>query len=284
AAVAVVAHRIRSGEGRLAGSWAIDLLGFAAGCCLLFAGLSWRVRFAEVNRLQSDMAGAAARGTANIERLLAPFARAQEKEIAAAVAQGPAALETLRLRNPADPKVLQALVLAYGEQDATLPQAMTVLGELLDLEPEFARDRAVQVLLTKASKSAANREAALSLAVSKMGADGLDLLYEWMQGNRGLKERIAGMLETEGVRDRFSPALAIAYDLRMTETCADKVPLLDRAARVGDERSIALLAPLIEQKKAGCGRYKRSPCTAVCKNQLKEIAVAVRKIRQRLGY
>jgi hypothetical protein len=115
-----------------------------------------------------------------------------------------------------------------------------------------------------------------------MGSGGLDLLYELMLSHKALRPKIETMLASPELRERFSPALAIAYELRSAEGCAAREPLLDRAERLGDERTIAVLAPLSEGTKSGCGAYKRKPCDPPCPDQAEAFRAVVRKIQARL--
>jgi hypothetical protein len=89
-------------------------------------------------------------------------------------------------------------------------------------------------------------------------------------------------LDDPRTRKNFTPALAIAYELRITEGCADKKKLLDRAAKVGDERSVALLQMLSNRTKKGCGYKNRRPCPAPCAAQATEFKRTVSTIQKRL--
>jgi hypothetical protein len=95
--------------------------------------------------------------------------------------------------------------------------------------------------------------------------------------------RADGLLSTPDVRARATPALLIAYELRKAATCAARVPLLDRAIEVGDERSVAILQPLGVSSKRGCGKKKRMPCPAACPAEAERYLDAVSKIKARPG-
>jgi hypothetical protein len=91
------------------------------------------------------------------------------------------------------------------------------------------------------------------------------------------------LLATRAVRERASPALSIAYDLRRTTTCSAKLPLLTRAAELGDERSIAILAPLATGSRKGCGKRKKDPCPPPCAEEAKKFNEAISRIVARGG-
>ncbi|MEQ9321553.1 MAG: hypothetical protein RIF41_20475, partial [Polyangiaceae bacterium] len=134
----------------------------------------------------------------------------------------------------------------------------------------------------KAAQHDKSRDAALELMVTAMGTDGLDQLYDLMNKHKVLRPKIESLLASPEIRQRFSPALAIAYDLRSAADCAARLPLLDRATRHGDERTVAVLAPLSERSKRGCGRYKRSPCPPPCEQEAEAFQTVVRQIQERL--
>ena len=209
-------------------------------------------------------------------------ARVGPDELASAVAHGREALEKMREAYPRDPAVLQALALAQGRRPESYGEAMTTVASLFELDDEYTQDRALRVLVSKAAQYPDSREPALALLVTSMGSGGLDLLYDLMNRSKSLRPKILTMFESAEIRERFSPALAIAYDLRVAPDCASRLPLLDRAARLGDERTIAVLAPLSERTKTGCGRWKNMPCKAPCEAQAKEFQGVVRQIQERL--
>lgn len=210
------------------------------------------------------------------------YARVDHDELAAAVARGREALVALNARYPRDPDVLQALALSLGRDEKHYLDATTTLAMLFALEPAYTKDRALRVLVSKAAQHDKSRDAALELMVTAMGTDGLDQLYDLMNRHKALKPKIETMLASPEIRQRFSPALAIAYDLRSAPDCASRLPLLDRATRHGDERTVAVLAPLSERSKRGCGRFKRSPCPPPCEEQAEAFQTVVRQIQERL--
>jgi hypothetical protein len=124
---------------------------------------------------------------------------------------------------------------------------------------------------------------AFELMANSMGRAGPDLLYDLWLTSPKVKERAQALLEKKSVQTEFSPELQVAYDLRKAKGCEDKVPLLERAAQLGDDRSLAQLAPLATKSKRGCGRWKRSPCPAPCAKQAKDYLKAIKRISQRVN-
>jgi serine/threonine-protein kinase len=80
----------------------------------------------------------------------------------------------------------------------------------------------------------------------KLGADGLDILYEMVSAHGGTKgaDRAAEILRRPDVLERLSPPLTIALELR-DAPCSKKADLFSRAAREGDERALLVLELLL---------------------------------------
>ena len=102
-----------------------------------------------------------------------------------------------------------------------------------------------------------------------------------LSGTKAAK-RARQLLKEAKVRTRFSPALAIAYELRTAKTCAARLKLLPRTEALGDGRSIAVLAQLSTGSRRGCGKWKRRPCAARCAKEAEHFRTTVKKITRRL--
>ena len=249
---------------------------------LLSASVIVRTGRSEVQPLTARVTAVEGLRAEDATAVMKRYARVEPDELAAAVARGREALVALNARYPRDPDVLQALALSLGRDEKHYLDATTTLAMLFALEPEYTKDRALRVLVSKAAQHDKSRDAALELKVTAMGTDGLDQLYDLMNKHKVLRPKIETMLASPEIRQRFSPALAIAYDLRSAADCAARLPLLDRATRHGDERTVAVLAPLSERSKRGCGRYKRSPCPPPCEQEAEAFQTVVRHIQERL--
>jgi serine/threonine-protein kinase len=76
----------------------------------------------------------------------------------------------------------------------------------------------------------------------KLGADGLDILYEVVRLRGGSKAAMSAetQLREPGVMDAATPALRAAWTLREAP-CSEKTALLDRAVAEGDARALAVM-------------------------------------------
>src|SRR5690606_18106377 len=120
--------------------------------------------------------------------------------------------------------------------------------------PEEAADSDLRFLVKRGAQTPGDAsKLAFELMTDHLGTTGPDLLYELLGVT---KSRAAAdkLLSSPAVRAKASPALRVAYDLRTATTCAARLPLLERAGQLGDERSIAILSPLSTGSRTGCGR------------------------------
>jgi hypothetical protein len=116
----------------------------------------------------------------------------------------------------------------------------------------------------------------------RMGSTGPDLLYELAITSGKAEKRAEELLQTPEVQQLATPALLIAMELRAANSCAGRLPLLERAAALGDERSLTVLGPPATGSKRGCGRRKRSPCPAPCAAEAARYNQAISRIQSRL--
>lgn len=194
-----------------------------------------------------------------------PADRAPKDELAEAKAGGPAALEALAQRFPKDPAPLKALLHAHAGQASGQVAALSAARRLLALSPDAAGDDAVRTLVVAASGGPPEASsAAFDLMANRMGSRGPDLLYELALKSPSLKSRAMRTLGDQEVQGRATPALRIAYELRMATSCKARKALLDRAAQAGDQRAGAVLAPLIVSPGKGCGFLGLSRCPPPC--------------------
>jgi hypothetical protein len=208
-----------------------------------------------------------------------PPPRASSDELAAAVAKGVDGLLPLAERYPHDPAVLKPLVIAFASRSTGLADAMVVATRLFDAAPEQAADEDLRFLVKKAAGTPGETSRLAFAALTEhMGSAGPDLLYELMLNDVKTTQRARDLLATPAVRSRASPALSVAYDLRLTSTCSAKVPLLSRAAELGDDRTISILSPLATGRPKGCGRRKRDPCPPPCAEEAKRFNETIARI------
>lgn len=209
--------------------------------------------------------------------------RATDEELAAALAQGLDGLLPLSEKHPKDARVLKPLVLAFASRAAGLADAMDTARRLFAVAPEEATDADLRFLVKRAAQTPGQAsQLGFELMAQHMGAAGPDLLYELL-GVSKAKAEADRLLATPQVRAQSSPALRVAYDLRTASSCAARVPLLSRAAQLGDERSVALLSPLSTGTKTGCGRWRRSPCPPPCAKEASQFLKTIQEISSRVG-
>jgi hypothetical protein len=132
------------------------------------------------------------------------------------------------------------------------------LDELLSLDPNAAQDRdvrnaVVEVLMRLMVGGGENPDRIFEMLQNRMGTTGIDVLYELIttRGGSRAAKRATELLRDESVRGKGSPALRIAYDLRMSP-CNDKPALFERAKSDGDNRTLGMLQEL--NRRCGRGR------------------------------
>jgi serine/threonine-protein kinase len=212
----------------------------------------------------------------------APPRRAPDDALAAAVARGVDGLGPLSEKYPNDPEVLKALVLAHASRASELPQAVLAIKRLLSAAPDQRRDADVRYIVAKAAEDKGPAAAAAFDVMSRdMGTAGPDLLYDLMLRKPAIAAEARAALAELRARAQFSPALAIAYDLRFARGCAARLGLLERAEKLGDERSLTVLSSLAS-KPPKCGRRGRPPCKARCEAEAKAFLTSVESISTRL--
>ena len=191
--------------------------------------------------------------------------RAPAEEVRAASERGAEALLALEKRYPDDPAVLEPLVLALGSSTEGLPRAMAALDTLFRVAPDEVQDKNLGALVVKAALSPGEASTrALDLMGTRMGGLGADMLYDLMLTSVPLRQAARERLDDPPVRKRFSPALAIAFDLRVAKTCEERVPMLPRVAEHGDSRAVSTLIGLSTGAKRGCGPKKNKACPPAC--------------------
>ena len=210
--------------------------------------------------------------------------RAPANLLQPAIQKGVDGLRELREDYPRDPALLEALAVAHAAKPTGALQALDTLDALFAVVPAKARDERLAAIVTKASLGPANVAArALALMAQRMGQAGADQLYDLYVTSPAVRTAARAQLDDPRTREHFTPALAVAYDLRRTEGCADKRKLLQRAAEVGDDRSVTILQILSNPTRKGCGYRNRKPCPPPCAEQASELKRAASSIQNRLS-
>ncbi len=213
-----------------------------------------------------------------------PPEEAPDDELARATSAGVDGLLPLAERYPRDPAVLKPLVLAFASRATGLADAMAISKRLFAVAPAQITDPDLRFLVKKAASAPGEAsKLAFELLTDHMGSTGPDLLYELYMTSPKTSKRAEELLQSPNVKKRSSPALAVAWELRNAASCQARVPLLERAAELGDERSALVLSPLSASSKRGCGKWKRSPCQPVCATEAPKFNEAIARISARLA-
>ncbi len=203
--------------------------------------------------------------------------------LVAAVAEGTDGLRVLSERYPRDPAVLKALVLAFATKSDTLIEAVEATRRLLSIAPGEQSDTDLRYIVTRAANDRGKAsELAFVVMSQHMGKTGPDLLYDLMVQRPELETRSKIALESARRASQFSPALAIAYDLRFAPGCASRLGLLPRAQELGDERSAQQLLNL-SRRPPNCKKTRQRTCRSRCPNESRAFIETARKIYARIA-
>jgi tRNA A-37 threonylcarbamoyl transferase component Bud32/MFS family permease len=208
---------------------------------------------------------------------------ANNDALTAAISQGGDALARLAEQFPNDPQVLRALAMDHASRASGLEKAIDTFKRLFTVSPQAINDTDLQqiVLAVARSKGTAMHKA-FDLMGYGMGHVGPDLLYKLALSDRDRRAQARAYLGRRKVREKFSPALDIAYEIQFALNCSSRVALLPRAAQFGDERALVVLAALASAPKTGCGKRKQQPCRAKCPDESTAFEQTVRSIAARL--
>jgi hypothetical protein len=149
--------------------------------------------------------------------------------------------------------------------------------------PEERDDADVRYIVSRAAASGGKAaELAFVVMSQHMGKTGADVLYDLMLQRPELETRAKIALETSRRASQFSPALAIAYDLRFAPSCASRVVLLPRAQEFGDDRSAQQLI-VLGRRPPDCKKTKTRLCNPRCPDESRAFLETARKIHVRLS-
>lgn len=188
--------------------------------------------------------------------------------------------------------VHRALFTAFTSTDRP-KEAMREAGLLLTSSPNLDLRDEVKLrvgvrdtALLEGSKDATQKAAvddAYNLLESKMGTIGWDDLYDIAYGTSGQQyPKAAARAKTrlaKGDRSLMSPALSVTMDVRAAGTTCRVKNVLDRAQQDGDERTLALLKPMVAPHYVG---HWRKQDVLACVHTDGSMAKAVSGIEDRL--
>lgn len=211
-----------------------------------------------------------------------PIKLASDAELVAAMELGADGLLPLSEKYPKDARVLEPLLLAFASRATGLADAMATAKRLIEVAPEKRDSDSLGVIIRRAASTPGNAsDLAFSLMKNDLGTTGADLLYELSRAKTKVSDKAAEMLKASEMQGAISPALRIALDLEAAGDCAARLPLLPRATQLGDMRSVAILAPLAQGAKTGCGKWKNRPCSPACKDEAKAFLETIKAIQTR---
>jgi hypothetical protein len=189
--------------------------------------------------------------TANLGAASAPPAAGTASNPAAAVSS--AAPDELADASPAALRRHFTKSVRIGQMAA----AVADLERLLSVDPEAATDRELLDTIVDLTQRITQLDGPapdrlFTLIAQKMGTAGGDLLYELLttKGGSRAAKRAEDLLGDVTVRERASPAMRVAYDLRNAKRC-DKIALFSRASSEGDGRTLGQLQLLNRSCRRG---------------------------------
>jgi hypothetical protein len=218
-----------------------------------------------------------------------PIARAHSAALsrpaassAGAVSEPKAApLAELERRPPSSLSSRELVLLAEGHTQQKRAVA-SALREKLEHDPALGKDSAVQTQLLQLAGDPATATDALSAMAQLEPPVGADLLYEVWTGTSvrtDTTELARALLYSTDVRPKASPALAVALELRVAETCAQYQAILPKALTDGDHRALHLLTKLYG--KRGCGPKKIDDCYACLRAKGDELTATSNAVKSR---
>ena len=190
------------------------------------------------------------------------------------------AIAELERRPPASLNSRELVLLAEAH-DRQKRVAAGALREKLARDPALAKDPATASQLLALSADPSTASDALS-AMAQLGPVGADLLYEvWTStvGRTDSTELARALLYSSDVRPKASPALGVALDLRVAESCEQYQAALPNALKDGDRRSLHLLSKL--NAKRGCGPKKSEDCYACLRAKTDELTATINAVKSR---
>ena len=140
---------------------------------------------------------------------------------------------------------------------------MREAGQWLAVDANAATDLKLEEDIRNAALMQDAQDDAFGLLESKMGARGVDLLYDIAYGTSGrlypqAAARARKSLDQPAVRKRASRPLAIVLAFRAAPTCEQKHALLEEARDQADARMISILQPY--ESARGCGFLGQGDC------------------------
>jgi serine/threonine-protein kinase len=176
---------------------------------------------------------------------------------------GIATLTTLEPQEMSRADVHRALLKAYLATGAS-NDAMREVGLLVKADPTTANDpKILEDVRNAAIGKGDSADEAFALLETSLGTVGIDELYDiayaqWASEYPAASGRAQKALSQADVRARGTPAVQVTIELRAAGSCDRKHALLQRAADVGNSRTLAILKAYTPTR--GCGFLSARDC------------------------
>jgi len=203
--------------------------------------------------------------------------------LAPAPVENPAPRAVLSLEGKAPESLSSSELLSLADgRVAREREAAQVLRHKLTDNPALAKDKASQVELLRLVGDADTAREALGAMTQLEAPIGADLVYEVWTGTavkNDTTELARTLLYSTDLRPKASPALSVALQLRVAETCEQYRAVLPQALKDGDRRALHLLTKLTN--KRGCGPKKTEDCFACLREQGDELSATINAVKSR---
>jgi hypothetical protein len=191
------------------------------------------------------------------------------------------AMSQVESKPPSERTIDDVVALANGRA-AQRKDALAELESDLRRNPNLGKDPDVLRRLHVATGDPELARDALRILATLPGSKPADILYDVWVGTKRETDttRLAReLLYVKSVREKASPALAVALDLRAGNlSCDDVSEVVDRAIQHGDRRSLRLLGKL--SYRHGCGPNKADDCYT-CLRSDRRLREAVSEVLKR---
>jgi len=190
-------------------------------------------------------------------------------------------LAKLERRPPESLSARELALLADARTEALRGEAKALRSKLEE-HPALGNDPALQSQLLRFADDARTSVDALSAMTVLSAPIGADLLYEvWTRTSvrSDLTDLARALVYSTDLRPKASPALSVALDLRVAESCEQYKAILPKALKDGDRRSAHLLLKL--NSKRGCGPSKREDCYACLRQPNDELKATFNAVKSR---
>ena len=211
----------------------------------------------------------------------APEASAPAPMPAAASEKASPRLAELAGKAPESLSAKELVALAEGRADEQR-SAVKALRAKIEANPAVLQEKSTQTQLFHFVSDAETARDALSALAVAAAPLGPDLLYEVWTGTTQRTEATdlaRALVYSTDVRPKASPALSVALDLRVADSCEKFKAILPKALKDGDRRALHLLLKL--NAKRGCGPKKNDDCYACLREDADELTATINAVKSR---